>query len=66
MWVGGALKKTQGAHPDVQGWYGFFLSHVVLPHAAFWSYIVVGGEICVGLASFSDSSPASRPSSARR
>jgi thiosulfate dehydrogenase [quinone] large subunit len=49
MWVGGALKKTQGAHPDVQGWYGFFLSHVVLPHAAFWSYLVVGGEICVGL-----------------
>src|ERR1700761_3561790 len=49
MWVGGALKKTQGAHPDVQRWYAFFLSHVVLPHAAFWSYVVVGGELCVGL-----------------
>jgi thiosulfate dehydrogenase (quinone) large subunit len=49
MWVGGALKKTQGAHPDVQGWYGFFLSHAVLPHAAFWSYAVTYGEIFVGL-----------------
>lgn len=48
-WVGGALKKTQGAHPDVQGWYGFFLSHVVLPHAAFWSIAVTYGEIFVGL-----------------
>jgi thiosulfate dehydrogenase [quinone] large subunit len=49
MWVGGALKKTQGAHPDVQGWYASFLSHVVLPHAAFWSYTVTCGEIFVGL-----------------
>jgi thiosulfate dehydrogenase (quinone) large subunit len=49
MWVGGALKKTQGAHPDVQGWYALFLSHVVLPHAAFWSYAVTCGEIFVGL-----------------
>lgn len=49
MWVGGALKKTQGAHPDVQGWYAAFLSHVVLPHAAFWSYTVTLGEMFVGL-----------------
>jgi thiosulfate dehydrogenase [quinone] large subunit len=49
IWVGGALKKTQGAHPDVQGWYGAFLSHVVLPHAAFWSIAVTYGEIFVGL-----------------
>ena len=49
LWVGAALKKTQGAHPDVQGWYAFFLSTFVLPHAAFWSYAVTCGEICVGL-----------------
>jgi thiosulfate dehydrogenase [quinone] large subunit len=49
MWVGGALKKTQGAYPDVQGWYAFFLSHVVLPNAVFFSYVVTCGEICVGL-----------------
>jgi thiosulfate dehydrogenase (quinone) large subunit len=48
-WIDGALKKTQGAHPDVQGWYGFFLNHVVLPHAAFWSCAVSYGELFVGL-----------------
>ncbi len=49
VWIDGALKKTQGAHADVQGWYGFFLSHAVLPHAAFWSYTVSYGELFVGL-----------------
>lgn len=49
VWIGGALKKTAGAHPDVQGWYAQFLSAVVLPHAAFWSYLVTYGEIAVGL-----------------
>jgi thiosulfate dehydrogenase [quinone] large subunit len=48
-WVTRAVTKTQGAHPDVQGWYGAFLSHIVLPHAAFWSYCVVFGECAVGL-----------------
>jgi thiosulfate dehydrogenase [quinone] large subunit len=43
------LTKTEGAHPDVQGWYGAFLANVVLPHAAFWSYAVTFGEICVGI-----------------
>ena len=45
-----SVAKTQGAHPDVQGWYGWFLSAVVLPHTAFWSYIVTFGEISVGIA----------------
>jgi thiosulfate dehydrogenase [quinone] large subunit len=49
VWVTRALAKTQGAHPDVQGWYGAFLAHVVLPHAAFWSYAVTFGECAVGL-----------------
>jgi len=48
-WVTGALAKSAGPHPDVQGWYGAFLAHVVLPHAAFWSYAVTAGEIAVGL-----------------
>jgi thiosulfate dehydrogenase [quinone] large subunit len=48
-WVTRALTKTHGAHPDVQGWYGAFLSGVVLPHAAFWSYCVTFGEISVGI-----------------
>jgi thiosulfate dehydrogenase [quinone] large subunit len=49
MWVTKALTKTAGAHPDVQGWYAAFLSNVVLPHTAFWSYAVTAGEFCVGL-----------------
>jgi thiosulfate dehydrogenase (quinone) large subunit len=48
-WVTGALQKTQGAHPDVQGWYGGFLSHIVLPNAAFFSVLVSYGELFVGL-----------------
>ncbi len=48
--VNGALAKTAGAHPDVQGWYGWFLSHVVLPHPAFWSHLVAYGELVVGVA----------------
>jgi thiosulfate dehydrogenase [quinone] large subunit len=47
-WLNHAIAKTQGAHPDVQGWYGAFLTHAVLPHTAFWSYCVTAGEIAVG------------------
>ena len=49
VWITRSLTKTLGAHPDVQGWYGAFLSSVVLPHAAFWSYLVTFGEITVGI-----------------
>ena len=48
--VNGALVKMSGTHPDVQGWYGWFLSHVVLPHASFWSHLVAYGEVLVGIA----------------
>lgn len=48
--VNGALAKTEGAHPDVQGWYGAFLNNFVLPNAVFWSYLVAWGEFLVGLA----------------
>jgi thiosulfate dehydrogenase (quinone) large subunit len=47
--VAGALAKTQGAHPAVQGWYASFLQNLVLPNAAVFSYIITFGEICVGL-----------------
>jgi thiosulfate dehydrogenase (quinone) large subunit len=50
VWVTRALTKTQGAHPDVQGWYGAFLQNVVLPHTVVFSYLVTFGEICIGLA----------------
>ncbi len=46
----GALAKTAGDHPDVQGWYGAFLQNVVIPNAVFWSYVVSWGELLVGIA----------------
>ena len=47
--VNGALAKTAGEHPDVQGWYGAFLQSVVLPNARLWSYLITFGEILVGV-----------------
>lgn len=48
--IQGALQKTTGAHPDVQGWYAAFLENIVLPNVSFWSYLVTWGEILVGIA----------------
>lgn len=45
-----ALTKMEGAHPDVQAWYAWFLQNLVIPHAAFWSYLVAWGEVLVGIA----------------
>jgi thiosulfate dehydrogenase (quinone) large subunit len=48
-WVTMTLRKTTGPHPTVPAWYGAFLAHVVLPHAAVCGYVIVAGEISVGL-----------------
>jgi len=48
--IQGALQKTGGAHPDVQGWYAFFLQNSVLPHASVWAKIIAYGEMIVGVA----------------
>lgn len=48
--VKGALAKTAGAHPDVTGWYAWFLEHTVGNHAIIWSYVVTYGELLVGVA----------------
>ncbi len=48
--VSKALTKTGGEHPDVQGWYAWFLQNVVQPYPMAWSYLVVWGEILVGIA----------------
>lgn len=48
-WSTKALTKTTGAHPDVQAPYAWFLSHVVIPNATLFSYLVVAGEILVGV-----------------
>ena len=47
--VMGALAKTSGANPAVQGWYASFLHNFVLPNAGFFSFIVTWGEVAVGL-----------------
>lgn len=46
----GVLQKTQGAHPDVSGWYGSFIHSVVIPNASSFSYLVSYGELFVGIA----------------
>lgn len=48
--LNGALAKTAGEHPDVQGWYASFLKSVVLPHANAWSHMVAYGEVLIGIA----------------
>lgn len=45
----GALAKVGGAHPDVSGWYGWFLANAAIPHAALLSYLVTYGELLVGI-----------------
>jgi thiosulfate dehydrogenase [quinone] large subunit len=47
--VAGALAKTTGAHPAVQGWYAWFLQNIVTPNAGFFSFLVTWGEVAVGL-----------------
>lgn len=47
--VAGALAKSSGAHPSVQGWYANFLQNVVLPNAGMWSFLITWGEVAVGL-----------------
>ncbi len=47
--VAGALAQTSGAHASVQGWYAWFLQHIVLPNAGFFSFIITWGEVAVGL-----------------
>lgn len=48
--LSGALQKTSGDHPDVQGWYAWFIEQVALPNAALFSYLVAYGELFVGVA----------------
>jgi thiosulfate dehydrogenase [quinone] large subunit len=47
--LSGALSKTAGDHPDVQGWYAYFIQHFVLTHAMLWSNVIAYGELLVGI-----------------
>jgi thiosulfate dehydrogenase [quinone] large subunit len=48
--VNHALTLAGGEHPAVQGWYAWFLRHVVLSAPGVWGYIVSWGEFLVGFA----------------
>ena len=45
----GALSKTSGAHPDVQGWYAAFIDNFALQHTVAFSHAVAWGELFVGI-----------------
>ena len=47
--IKGALAKTAGEHPDVAGWYAYFLQNIVTPNVEFWSYLITYSEILVGV-----------------
>src|SRR5579884_3437299 len=47
--VAGALAKSAGPNPAVQGWYAGFLKNFVLPNAGLWSFLITRGEFAVGL-----------------
>src|SRR3989344_1710053 len=44
-----ALKKASGEHPAVSGWYAWFIENIALQHTVIFSYLIVFGEIAVGL-----------------
>jgi len=46
----GVLAKASAENPTVQGWYASFIENVAMPNATFFSYLVVLGEVLVGLA----------------
>ena len=45
----GAVQKATGAHPAVSAWYAYFLTNVAIPNSALFSYLIVFGEIAVGV-----------------
>jgi thiosulfate dehydrogenase [quinone] large subunit len=47
--VVGALAKASGTNPAVQGWYVWFLQHLVQPNIGLWSVLITYGEFAVGL-----------------
>lgn len=49
-YLNGSLQKTSGAHPDVAGWYAWFIENLVLPHTVIFSYLVSIGEVLTGIA----------------
>ncbi len=47
--LNGALKQAGGPHPAVSGWYAYFINSIALMHPVFFSYLIVYGELAVGI-----------------
>lgn len=45
----GAIAKSTGDHPAVQGWWAAFLEHAALPGVKFFNVLIPLGETLVGL-----------------
>lgn len=45
----GALEKTVGEHPAVQGWWAAFLEGFAIPNVGLFNFLVPWGEFLVGL-----------------
>ncbi|MUK88715.1 DoxX family membrane protein [Ornithinibacillus sp. L9] len=46
----GAVASAGGEHPAVQGWWAAFLESVAIPNAGLFSFLVMWGEVLVGVA----------------
>ncbi len=46
----GAIASAGGEHPAVQGWWAVFLEKVALPNAELFTFLVMWGELLVGIA----------------
>ncbi|WP_082234352.1 DoxX family membrane protein [Halobacillus massiliensis] len=48
--IQGAIAKSQGQEAIVQGWWAAFLEKAALPYSDLFSFLVMWGEVLVGLA----------------
>ncbi|MDL4840882.1 DoxX family protein [Aquibacillus rhizosphaerae] len=46
----GAVAKSTGEHPAVQGWWAVFLENVAIPNASLFTFLVMWGELLIGIA----------------
>ncbi|GGC79669.1 hypothetical protein GCM10007216_07710 [Thalassobacillus devorans] len=48
--IQGAIGNASGEHPAVQAWWASFLEGVALPNAEIFTFLVMWGEVLVGIA----------------
>lgn len=47
--LNGAIGKSTGEHPAVQGWWASFLEHFALPNVGLFNVLIPYGEMLVGI-----------------